>query len=79
MEVEESVSVLLTSAFRHYKSLDEATESGIFDGQPRLHHMDRPAPALQPAVALFSLLNDTLHPETQQELCSLLQVCPTLP
>ncbi|XP_074304597.1 uncharacterized protein LOC141639345 [Silene latifolia] len=66
-EVEDQIEQILALAFENYKSLDEMVPSGIID-------VFRPAtgcaaPALQPAVRLYTLLHDILSPEAQNKLC----------
>lgn len=58
--------------FENYKSLDESSPSGIIEVfRPST---GSPAPALLPAVKLYTLLNDILSPEAQLKLCSYFQV-----
>ncbi|CAO2834467.1 unnamed protein product, partial [Amaranthus hypochondriacus] len=71
-EVEDQIEQILALAFENYKALDESLASGILD-------VFRPAkgcaaPALQPAVKLYTLLHDILSPEAQTKLCKHFQV-----
>ncbi|XP_021740327.1 uncharacterized protein LOC110706680 [Chenopodium quinoa] len=66
-EVEDQIEQILALAFENYKSLDESLPSGMTE-------VFRPAsgvaaPALQPAVKLYTLLHDILSPEAQNKLC----------
>lgn len=66
-EVEDQIEQILALAFENYKSLDESMSSGIIDVfQPA---NGQAAPALQPAVKLYTLLHDILSPEAQNKLC----------
>lgn len=71
-ETRDRVKEVLALAFENYKSLDESSLSGIMD-------VFRPstgvaAPALEPAIRLYTLLNDILSPEVQTDLCHHFQV-----
>eukprot|EP00850_Spirogloea_muscicola_P008528 SM000045S16273 [mRNA] locus=s45:674261:679828:+ [translate_table: standard] len=62
-DVVEQVNLLLATTFESYKSLDEASPSGIAPVfQPAT---ETAAPALAPAVEIFTLLNDVLSPAVQ--------------
>ncbi|XP_021861749.1 uncharacterized protein [Spinacia oleracea] len=66
-EVEDQIEQILALAFENYKSLDESLPSGIIDVfKPASGNA---APALQPAVKLYTLLHDILSPEAQNKLC----------
>lgn len=66
-EVEDQIEQILALVFENYKSLDESLPSGIIDVfRPASGHA---APALQPAVKLYTLLHDILSPEAQNKLC----------
>ncbi|XP_031388019.1 uncharacterized protein LOC116201048 [Punica granatum] len=71
-ETKDQIEQILALAFENYKSLDESSLSGIMD-------VFRPAtgtvaPALGPAVKLFTLLHDVFSPEVQTNLCHHFQV-----
>ncbi|CAA6658860.1 unnamed protein product [Spirodela intermedia] len=66
-EIEEQVEQILSTVFENYKSLDESSPSGMM-GVFR-SATGSPAPALAPAVKLFTLLHDILSPESQLKLC----------
>ncbi|KAL8143887.1 hypothetical protein V2J09_016919 [Rumex salicifolius] len=70
-EIEDQIEQILALVFENYKSLDESLLSGIMD-------VFKPAigvasPALQPAVKLYTLLNDILTPEAQNKYCKYFQ------
>ncbi|GAB4844919.1 hypothetical protein Ancab_038311 [Ancistrocladus abbreviatus] len=70
-EVQDQIEQTLALLFENYKSLDESHSSGIVD-------VFRPAtglaaPALEPAVKLYTLLHDILTPEAQNKLCRYFQ------
>ncbi|XP_077213565.1 pesticidal crystal cry8Ba protein [Tasmannia lanceolata] len=70
-EIEEQIEQILGLAFENYKSLDESSLSGMMDVfRPAT---GSPAPALVPAIKLYTLLHDILSPETQLKLCSYFQ------
>ncbi|ONI02411.1 hypothetical protein PRUPE_6G196800 [Prunus persica] len=71
-KIEDQVKKTLASVFENYKSLEESSLSGMVD-------CFRPAsgtaaPALAPAVQLYSLLYDILSPEAQLKLLKFFQV-----
>lgn len=71
-ETKDQIERILALAFENYKSLDESSLSGIME-------VFRPAtgdaaPALEPAVKLYTLLHDVLSPEVQTALCHYFQV-----
>ncbi|XP_015874207.3 uncharacterized protein LOC107411178 [Ziziphus jujuba] len=71
-ETKDQIEQILSLAFENYKSLDESSLSGIME-------VFRPAsglaaPALEPAVKLYTLLHDVLSPEAQNTLCHYFQV-----
>lgn len=71
-EVSEKIELIVALVFENYKSLDESLPSGMED-------VFKPAtgvaaPALSPALKLYSLLNDILSPEAQLKLCRYFQV-----
>ena len=71
-ESEDQLERLLSTNFENYKSLDESSPSGLVD-------MFGPAtgvaaPALVPAVQVYTLIHDILSPETQTTLRNYLQV-----
>ncbi|KAI6687867.1 hypothetical protein NL676_024695 [Syzygium grande] len=70
-EGKDQIEQILALVFENYKSLDESTLSGIMD-------VFRPAtgvaaPALEPAIKLYTLLHDILSPEAQTSLCQYFQ------
>ncbi|KAG9137431.1 hypothetical protein Leryth_020632 [Lithospermum erythrorhizon] len=70
-EIEDQLEQMFSLTFENYKSLDELAPSGIMDVfRPAV---GLPAPALEPAVKLYSLLHDVLSPEAQSKLCSYFQ------
>ena len=58
--------------FENYKSLDESSPSGMVEVCGPAN--GSPAPALAPAVKLYTLLHDVLAPEAQLKLCAYFQV-----
>lgn len=70
-EIEEQAEQLLALVFENYKSLDESVLSGmeeVFRSPSGV-----PAPALGPAVKLYTLLHDILSQEAQIKLCCYFQ------
>ncbi|PON38807.1 pesticidal crystal cry8Ba protein [Parasponia andersonii] len=70
-DVEDQIQDVLALVFENYKSLDESSPSGMID-------VFRPAsglvaPALAPAIKLYTLLHDILSPEAQLKLCRYFQ------
>lgn len=75
-EVSEKIELIVALVFENYKSLDESIPSGmdtVFKPATRVA-----APALSPALKLYSLLNDILSPEAQLKLCRYFQVRETI-
>ncbi|VVA16266.1 PREDICTED: ZEAMMB73_Zm00001d018133 [Prunus dulcis] len=71
-ETKVHIQQILALAFENYKSLDESSLSGILEVfRPATGHA---APALEPAVKLYTLLHDILSPEAQTALCHHFQV-----
>lgn len=71
-EIEEQIEQILALVFENYKSLDESLPSGMVEVfRPA---SGSPAPALAPAVKLYTLLHDILSPEAQLKLCGYFQV-----
>ncbi|CAI9111124.1 OLC1v1011265C1 [Oldenlandia corymbosa var. corymbosa] len=71
-DVSDQIEQILSLVFENYKSLDEASPSGIaevFTSATRVA-----APALVPALKLYKLLNDILLPEAQSKLCRYFQI-----
>ncbi|KAJ0098152.1 hypothetical protein Patl1_28296 [Pistacia atlantica] len=65
-EIEDQVQQILALVFENYKSLDDLSPSGFTDiFGPAIGHA---APALEPAVKLYILLNDILGFEAQLKL-----------
>lgn len=74
-EIEDQIEQVFALIFENYKSLDESASSGIMDVfKPAT---GRAAPALEPAVRLYTLLHDILSPEAQNKLYSYFQVQET--
>ncbi|KAL5714311.1 hypothetical protein ACHQM5_016292 [Ranunculus cassubicifolius] len=70
-EIEDQTELILALVFENYKSLDESLPSGMIDVfQPGT---GSPAPALAPAIKLFTSLHDIFSPEVQTKLCSYFQ------
>ncbi len=72
-DIEEQVGQLLAMVFENYKSLDEASPSGLAD--TFVPAVGAVAPALVPAVQLYTLLHDILSVEAQCTLRNYFQVC----
>ncbi|GMJ04019.1 hypothetical protein like AT4G24610 [Hibiscus trionum] len=70
-EVEDQVQQILNEIFENYKSLDESSPSGMMSVFKAA--TGAPAPALVPAIKLYSLLHDILTPEIQQKFCGYFQ------
>ncbi|KAE8718175.1 Ribosomal protein L10 family protein isoform 2 [Hibiscus syriacus] len=70
-EVEDQVQQILIEIFENYKSLDESLPLGMMSVFKA--PTGAPAPALVPAVKLYSLLHDILTPEIQQKFCGYFQ------
>ncbi|PSS05886.1 Cytoplasmic dynein 2 heavy chain like [Actinidia chinensis var. chinensis] len=71
LDCETQVESLLETLFENYKSLDENSPTGladIFDSIPEVA-----APALEPAVQVFTLLHDILAQDAQSMLRNYLQ------
>lgn len=71
-ETKDQIEHILSLVFENYKSLDESALLGIME-------VFKPAcglaaPALEPAVKLYTLLHDILSPEAQNTLCHYFQV-----
>ncbi|CAN0873389.1 hypothetical protein LINGRAHAP2_LOCUS10360 [Linum grandiflorum] len=71
-EIKDQIEQILSLAFENYKSLDESLLSGIMDVFKSATAVA--APALEPAVKLYTLLNDVLLPEVQTKLTHYFQV-----
>lgn len=70
-DCEDQIKKLLRETFENYKSLDEYSLTGLTDLFGPI--VDSAAPALGPAVRLFSLLHDVLSPAGQDLLRNYLQ------
>ncbi|KAL4333355.1 hypothetical protein GQ457_07G004150 [Hibiscus cannabinus] len=70
-EVEDQLQQILNEIFENYKSLDESSPSGMMGVFKAA--TGAPAPALVPAIKLYSLLHDILTPEIQQKFCGYFQ------
>ncbi|KAJ7965795.1 Pesticidal crystal cry8Ba protein [Quillaja saponaria] len=71
-EMKDQIEQILTLVFENYKLLDESSLLGIMDVFKPASGV--PAPSLEPAVELYSLLHDILTPEAQTTLCHYFQV-----
>ncbi|KAL5556537.1 hypothetical protein UlMin_038773 [Ulmus minor] len=70
-DIDEQVKNILALVFENYKSLDETSQSGMMDVfTPASGSV---APALVPAVKLYTLLHDILSPEAQLKFCRYFQ------
>ncbi|XP_052201357.1 uncharacterized protein LOC127807506 [Diospyros lotus] len=65
-EVEDQINQILVLVFENFKSLDESVPSGLMDAFRPATGLA--APAIGPAVKLFTLLHDILSPEAQNKL-----------
>ncbi|XP_039124008.1 uncharacterized protein LOC120260571 isoform X2 [Dioscorea cayenensis subsp. rotundata] len=71
LDCEEQIKALLATTFENYKSLDESSPEGLTDMLFPIQ--DTAAPALVPAVQIFTLLYDVLSQEAQSVLRNYLQ------
>ncbi|KAF2283904.1 hypothetical protein GH714_017082 [Hevea brasiliensis] len=71
-EVEGQIQQILVLVFENYKSLDEEAPSGMMDIFGPATGLA--APALTPAVKLYTLLHDVLSSEAQLKFCKYFQV-----
>uniref|UniRef100_A0A453NLC0 Uncharacterized protein n=1 Tax=Aegilops tauschii subsp. strangulata TaxID=200361 RepID=A0A453NLC0_AEGTS len=71
LDCEDRINVLLAIVFENYKSLDEHSITGLSELFGPIS--DCAAPALAPAVQIFSVLHDILSNEAQSILRSYLQ------
>ncbi|KAM0896333.1 hypothetical protein ACQ4PT_023262 [Festuca glaucescens] len=71
LDCEDRINVLLAIVFENYKSLDEHSITGLSELFGPIS--DCAAPALAPAVQIFSVLHDILSSEAQSILRSYLQ------
>lgn len=71
-KIEDQVRKLVALVFENYKSLEESSLLGMVDGFTRASGLA--APALAPAVQIYTLLNDILSPEAQLKLSKFFQV-----
>lgn len=78
MDVQEQVEQLLAVVFENYKSLDENSASGLADFSGPV--VGSVAPALIPAVQIYTLLHDILSSEPRNTLRNYFKVFhdPTL-
>lgn len=74
-ETKDQIEQMLALVFENYKSLDESLPSGIMEVFKPATGLA--APALEPAVKLYTLLHDILSPEAQTTLCHYFQVWET--
>eukprot|EP01018_Ginkgo_biloba_P005667 Gb_02174 [translate_table: standard] len=70
-DIEEQVEQLLALVFENYKSLEDSSPSGLVDVFGPATGIA--APALAPAVKMYTLLHDILSPEAQLTLCNYFQ------
>lgn len=71
LDCETQVERLLAEVFQNYKSLDEKSPTGLADVSAPLS--ENAAPALAPAVQLYTLLHDILAQDAQTMLSNYLQ------
>ncbi|PIN16647.1 hypothetical protein CDL12_10693 [Handroanthus impetiginosus] len=71
LDCETQVEALLAEAFQNYKSLDESSPIGLADISAPIS--ETAAPALAPAVQLYTLLHDILAQDAQTMLRKYLQ------
>jgi hypothetical protein len=76
-DCETQIESLLATVFENYKSLDENSPTGLTDHFGLA--FDSAAPALDPAVQVFTSLHDILSLDAQSILRNYLQVKFTLP
>ncbi|XP_042440152.1 uncharacterized protein LOC122025406 isoform X2 [Zingiber officinale] len=72
LDCEDQINNLLTTTFENYKSLDELSPTGLSDTFGII--LVSAAPALLPAVQIFTLLHDILSQEAQNILRNYLQI-----
>ncbi|KAL7129260.1 hypothetical protein ABFS83_13G053500 [Erythranthe nasuta] len=75
LDCEMQVERLLAEVFENYKSLDENSPTGLADMSAPLS--ETAAPALSPAVQLYTLLHDILAQDAQTVLRNYLQTAAT--
>ncbi|KAL0353942.1 UNVERIFIED_CONTAM: hypothetical protein Sangu_0975500 [Sesamum angustifolium] len=75
MDCETQVERLLAEVFQNYKSLDEKSPTGLADMSAPIS--ETAAPALAPAVQLYTLLHDILAQDAQTTLRNYLQTAAT--
>ncbi|XP_076924679.1 uncharacterized protein LOC143587208 [Bidens hawaiensis] len=71
LDCETQIESLLALAFQNYKSLDENSSTGLSDTLTPIP--EYAAPALVPAVQLYTLIHDILSPDGQALLTNYLQ------
>ncbi|WOK98149.1 hypothetical protein Cni_G06859 [Canna indica] len=71
LDCEDHINKLLATTFENYKSLDELSPTGLTDNFGQLPVSS--APALVPAVQIFTLLHDVLSQDAQNVLRNYLQ------
>ncbi|EPS74419.1 hypothetical protein M569_00332, partial [Genlisea aurea] len=72
LDCETQIKRLLADVFQNYKSLDESSVTGLADVSVPIS--ENVAPALAPAVKLYSLLHDILSQDAQNILRNHLQI-----
>ncbi|KZV54990.1 hypothetical protein F511_35699 [Dorcoceras hygrometricum] len=75
LDCETQVESLLSTTFQNYKSLDEKSPTGLVDIAGPI--LDIAAPALAPAVQVYTLLHDILSQDAQTMLRKYLQMAAT--
>ncbi|XP_024028571.1 uncharacterized protein LOC21391910 [Morus notabilis] len=70
-DIEDQVKDILALVFENYKSLDESSPSGMMDVFGPASGLV--APALAPAIKLYTLMHDILSPEAQLKFCRYFQ------
>lgn len=72
LDCETEVGSLLATVFENYKSLDENCPTGLADISAPV--AETAAPALAPAVQVYTLLHDILAQDAQMTLRNYIQV-----
>ncbi|XP_073135598.1 uncharacterized protein [Henckelia pumila] len=75
LDCETQVESLLSATFQNYKSLDEKSPTGLVDLSGPI--LESAAPALAPAVQVYTLLHDILAQDSQTMLRKYLQMAAT--
>lgn len=72
LDCETEIEGLLATVFENYKSLDESCPTGLADMSAPIP--ETAAPALAPAVQIYTLLHDILAQDAQMTLRNYIQV-----